>query len=237
MEGQGGEERPRRELTSKEQGASQTESAGSNALVSFREENATLKCNFERDLFRSGTLDFNLEKYVVEANKSLERTRQWYGQGGWDEKRAAESFARDIQDAHYDLIWQQSFSGKVPRHWDIWYNVQNDFEKAREQKATLSPTLVDAGISHPHHLVANAVGKGQRLDARQIAWLFVRPDFPEWNREQIIAAQRDMGVKDEDIQAGMRMAEEVRGSMKEKGSGGFSLDDPYSRTLSHAHEK
>src|SRR5688572_33133310 len=88
--------------------------------------------NFERQLFRNGTLDFNLEKYVEAANESLERNSQLYDPGSLSEI-AVENFARHIQDAHYDLIWQQSFSGKIPRHWDRWSNVQDDFEKAREQ--------------------------------------------------------------------------------------------------------
>ena len=188
--------------------------------------NEIRKSTFERELFRNGTTDFNLASYVVEANASLERTRQWYAQASWDEKRATESFARDIQDAHYDLIWRQSFSGKIPRHWDIWYNVQNDFKKAREQKVTLSPTLVNAGITHPNREVVNEVGKGQTLDVRQMAWLFIRPEFPEWNTKEIIAAQRKMGVKDEDIEQATRLADEVRERMNEKDSSGLSLQNP-----------
>ena len=90
--------------------------------------------DFERQLFRNGTLDFNLDKYVGEANESLERQRQWYG----DYRDAAESFARDIQQAHYNLIWQQNFSGKIPRHWDDWGSVQDDCKRSQGVKFTSS---------------------------------------------------------------------------------------------------
>ncbi len=193
--------------------------------------------NFERQLFSKGTLDFNLERYVAEGNESLARRREWYGQGGWDERRAAESFADDLKDAHYDLIWKQRFSGKVPKRWVIWQNIMENFHQAWAQKILLSPNLVDAAVSHPNHKVANYVGKLRRLDVRQMTWLFVRPDFPQWNRDQIIFAQKQMGATDEDIQKAQRMADEILKHKQEKGPEDASLESPLLQISSDKDKK
>ena len=182
--------------------------------------------DFESQLFRNGTLDFDFNKYMAEAREDLGRSQNWYENNPyWDAKRTAESMARDMGDAKYEMIWRSRFSGQIPRQWHIWYNVKGDFEKARAVGARLSEMLVDAGLSHPHHLVANEVEKGQRLNTKQLAWLFVRPDFPNWNRDEILAAQRKMDVSEDDLREAMRMADEVRNEARKRGSGSYTLED------------
>lgn len=182
--------------------------------------------DFESQLFRNGTLEFDFGQYMAEARQDLGRSQNWYENNPYfDAKRTAESMARDMEDAKYEMIWRSRFSGQIPRSWHIWYNVQGDFEKARAAGARLSETLVDAGVSHPHHLVANEVGKGQRLNTRQLAWLFVRPDFPNWNRDEILTAQRKMGVSENDLREAMKMADEVREQARKRGSGNITLKD------------
>ena len=120
-----------------------------------------MQSDFERQLFRNGTLDFDLNQYLAEAREDLGRRGNWYEQNPyWDAQKTAESMARDMDDAKYEMIWQSRFSGQIPIQWHIEYNVTEDFEKAKEVGARLSEILVDAGVSHPHHLVANVVGKG-----------------------------------------------------------------------------
>lgn len=167
--------------------------------------------DFESQLFQDGTLDFDLDRYLTEATEDLKRSKDWYGNNPyWDERRTAESMTRDMDDATYEMIWRKRFSGQIPRQWHIWYNVKGDFEKARQLGVRMSENLVDAGVSHPHHLVANEVGIGQRLNTKQLAWIFVRPEFPNWNRSEILAAQKKMGVSEDDLRDAMRMADEVR---------------------------
>ncbi len=182
--------------------------------------------DFEGELFRDGTLDFNLDKYMARAREDLDRKKNWYEENpGWDARRTAESMARDYQGANYELIWRDRFSGRVPKRWDLWYFAMDDFKKAGQLGARLSQTLVDAGVSYPHHLVANETGKGQLLNTRQLAWLFVRPDLPLWNRNQIMEAQLKMGVKKEDIKHAMKLADEVRENLRKRQSGASSLEN------------
>jgi hypothetical protein len=74
-------------------------------------------------------------------------------------------------------------------------------------------------------LVANKVGKGQRLNTRQLAWLFVRPDFPDWNRDEILTAQRKMGVSEDDLREVTRMADEVRKQARKRSLGSYFPED------------
>jgi hypothetical protein len=186
---------------------------------------------FESQLFRGGTLEFNPDHYLTEAADDLKKQKDWYDNNPyWDAKRTAESISRDMDDAKYEMIWRRRFSGQIPQQWYIWYNVSHDFEDARRLGVQLSETLVDAGVSHPHHLVANEVGQGQRLSIKQLAWLFARPDFPDWNRDQILVSQRKMGIKEEDICEAMRAADKVRSDMRDRYSGSPVLDDDFSNS-------
>lgn len=178
--------------------------------------------SFESQLFRNGTLEFDFDQYLAEAATNLTRKKDWYPSAHWDAKRALESLSSDIDDSRYEMTWRRRFSGQIPQQWHIWYNVRNDFEAAKRVGVQLSETLVNAGISHPHHFVANEVGKGQRLNIKQLAWLFARPDFPDWNRDQILAAQRRMGVIEVDIREATRIADEVKADKRKHGSDGYA---------------
>jgi hypothetical protein len=171
----------------------------------------TPKNNFEGELFRNGTLDFNIEKYVAKTTKYLTDIKQWINDNpNWDEK----TFATISKSYDHELVWLQRFSGKIPKHWGKWYNVRYDFEKARKQCLPLSRTLVDAGISNPCHLVTIEVGKGQRLNARQMAWVFVRPEIPMCDRNEIIKLQKQNGLSDKDMETARKMADEIHERMR-----------------------
>jgi hypothetical protein len=139
----------------------------------------------------------------------------------------------DAGSAYFTKAYKQSRQFRAT----FKYNVMDDFEKAREQKVGLNHTLVDAGITHPHHLVANEVGKGQRLDTKQLAWLFVRPDFPEWKLNEILTAQKQKGVGSKEIKAAQKLAEEIRERMKAQGSEGLSLESPPLQLPSNTDQK
>lgn len=182
--------------------------------------------DFESQLFQDGTLDFDLDRYLTEATEDLEKSKDWYDNNiYWDEGRIVKNMARDVDHAKYEMIWRRRFSGQIPRQWHLWYIARDDLEKARQLGVRISETLIDAGVSHPNHLVANEVGIGQRLNTKQLAWIFVRPEFPNWNRNEILAAQRKMGVSEDDLREAMRMADEVRNETKKRGSGDYTLDD------------
>lgn len=195
-------------------------------VVTPTHQSREIQSDFESQLFRNGTLDFDLNQYMAEATRDLQRSKDWYGHNPyWDAKKTAGSMARDMNDAKYEMIWKSRFSGQIPKYWYIWYNVIGDFEKARRLNARLSETLIDAGVSHPHHLVAYEVGKGQRLNTRQLAWLFVRPDFPDLNRDEIITAQRKMGVSEKELQVAIKMADQVCSEARRRGSGVYTPGD------------
>lgn len=96
------------------------------------------------------------------------------------------------------LLWLNKFNGKIPRRWEAhWGNVIDDFEEAGKRRIQLSPTLVDAGVWHPHWVVVDAVFHTQRLTPEQMAIaLSADPRF----KDELPNAQRALGVTEEDIQ-------------------------------------
>jgi hypothetical protein len=182
---------------------------------------ATSQSNFEQELFRNGTYEFNVERDLASHTKYLQRSRDWFENVGWPTDKAASYFHRQVGEKNHEIMWQQHFSGKIPSHWDWYGNVLKDFQKAREQKVSLSQTLVDAGITHIHWSVASEVGTGQKLNVTQLAWALARPDFSKWVLNDILAAQEGMGVSRKDIEAARKLAEQARERMKRQESNGL----------------
>jgi len=175
---------------------------------SFRKES-----RFERELFRDGKWVTKGEGYVYPRHierfgNPQERTElldQLY-----NDKTSANLSETRVADA----IWSKRFSGKIPARWAIWYYIEQDFRTARERSVTLSPTLVDAGISHPDMRVVNEAGLGQKLDVSQLTLLFARRDFGAVPIDEILDAQRQMGVKFENIKIAKDKGESLREFMK-----------------------
>lgn len=131
-----------------------------------------------------------------------------------------------ISSERWDLAWKQAFSGKVPKSWYIWHGVKDSFNEAGKRGIQLSPTLVNAGVSHDHHLVVNETGKSQKLSPEQLGLVLGRDDIPLWNSDQIITAQRDKGMTDKEFDEARAYAVEVREKIEEARHKRGKLDLP-----------
>jgi len=162
---------------------------------------------FENELFSKGKLDFFNNEYAGQKMRQMERA-------GVDRERINQFFEKEVK---FDPTnkWMHDFNDQVPTSWSYWIYVYSDFKEAQEQKVTLSPNLVDAGINHPHWLVVNKVGRSQRLTADQMAKIFTSEIRP-FNRDEILAAQKQMGAKDSEIQKARGIADEARRQIKTK---------------------
>lgn len=170
------------------------EKSGGKSLLGFFKQNkdvvkATSREEFEKNLFRGGVYHFDFDRDVRELEMDVMRTKAWYDSNPyWDEKRTAESMTSDINDARYELTWRKQFDGQIPSRWINWIDIKNDFEQAGKLSLQLNDDLINAGITHPHHLVANEVGKFQKLNMTQLVAVLARPGIPGWNEQQIIGA-------------------------------------------------
>lgn len=162
--------------------------------------------DFEKELFSSGTLDFDFDKYTSKVRKELKGEKNYTRQLWDDEGRIAETLAESLKSAEKEMIWATRFSGQIPKHWDDWRNIWRDFENAKNINVQLSEVLIDAGLSHPNPNVANEVGENQKLNVKQIAQLF--QDHSYWHLEslqEILDYQIKIGVTEEDIQEAVRL--------------------------------
>lgn len=129
---------------------------------------------FEKSLFQEGVLEFETPAAYF-AVHSLMRGKEME-----------------------TVIWLEHFKGRVPARWDRWGDIIGDFGKAKEASVQLSPTLIDAGVTHWHHVVVATVAKTQRLTPIQIAMALEAGDA-KWFREDILNGQEEMGTPIEDI--------------------------------------
>lgn len=166
---------------------------------------------FERSLFREGAMQFDSEKDITGIELDFRKSKRWYDEHPtWSQEWKTEGVIGLMEEGRFDLAWRQHFDGRVPERWKTWYNAKNDFEAAQNKGIQLSQDLVDAGISHPHHLVANRTGLSQRLNANQLAMAMARPSMPQWNIDQIVESQRKKGVPESIIKAARDIAERVK---------------------------
>lgn len=168
------------------------------ALIGWFKGNRSSEINsadIETQLFRYGVYYYDHEREIAQAIEEYERSAAWYEQNPyWDELRTAQSLEEDKIDIQHDLLWKKHFSGTIPANWFIWYRVMGDFEEAGRYGVQFNDHLIDAGVTHPHHLVVNETGKTQHLNERQLAIILYRNDIPEWNKNQILESQRQMGM-------------------------------------------
>lgn len=171
--------------------------------------------DFERSLFADGVYIFDPAAEHDLAENDIARLAAWYGRNPyWNEQRTSESIRGDIFEKRWDLAWKQHFSGQVPKDWRLWHGPMNDIEDASRGGIQLSGTLIDAAVSHTHHLVANIAGKLQSLNTHQLAVAFAR-DLPPWNIEEIVEAQRERGMSTEQIAEARKLSEEIRRRMSQ----------------------
>lgn len=169
--------------------------------------------DFERTLFADGVYIFDPATEQVDAESDIARSAEWYKNNPyWDEQRTHDSLSRDVLEKRWELAWKQHFSGQVPKDWKMWHGPIEDIEEAGKRGLQLSGTLIDAAVSHDHHLVANKAGTLQSLNTHQLAVAFAR-ELPPWNIGQIVEAQVKRGMTEKQVSEARRMAEDIRSRM------------------------
>jgi hypothetical protein len=202
----------------------------------FRDVSSELRhAAFEQKLFRGGALRFDYDEYASEALAEYHERKQWYRKVGWSSNLTESSLAVKRADIIHTMKWQQYFDGRVPRLWDRYHykradsNVKAAFEDAGGKGIQLSETLVDAGVSYDHRIIAEAAGVNQHLNETELTFLFARGDVPKGS---IKSAQREKGVSEEDIMHAEQLARDVqvkekRDQMPRKRFFGIALLIPY----------
>ena len=150
----------------------------------------TPKDSFEESLFADGVYIYNPEEEIALAEYGATSILQWRERAGENGNYEIGVVRQIINNNRSGLVWKEHFSGLVPKDWHIWHGPKIAFEAAAELDVQLSPTLVFAGMLHEHHLVVKGTSKSQLLNEMQLAICFARSDLSDWDREEIIAAQR-----------------------------------------------
>jgi hypothetical protein len=181
--------------------------------------------DFEKGLFKDGVYEFIFDKEIDKSEESYYRMKDWLRHPGWV-SRAQGVLTDLVSSERWDLAWKQAFSGKIPKSWSIWYGLTDSFKEAGKRNIQLSPTLVNAGVSHDHHLVVNETGKSQKLSPQQLGLVLGRDDIPLWNSNEIISAQRAKGMTSKEYHEARTYAEEVREKIRKARSKQGQLDSP-----------
>lgn len=138
-----------------------------------------------------------------------------------------------VQYQEVERIWEQHFSGKVPKSWEMWYGAVRNFEEGGSKDSL----LVEAAVLHPHYLVGREAGMSQRLTSEQLAVIIYRDDFPYWAKEEIYEAQQQMGVSTGEFREAQECARRFAKGVntKEDGSQAVAFLPPTSGDVSLAH--
>lgn len=192
--------------------------------------------DFERDLFKDGVYEFDFDKEVDRASEHYQSKKEWLRHPMWV-GRAQEVLVDLVTSEQWELAWKQAFSGRIPKSWHIWHGPHHDFEEAGAKNVQLSPTLVNAGVSHDHHLVVNEAGKSQKLSPEQLGLVLGRDDIPPWNSNEIIAAQKAKGMISEEYEVAKAYAEKVRDLIRKAKSKRSKLPSPKPQLTTGNQEK
>ncbi|MYB40499.1 hypothetical protein F4X86_04535 [Candidatus Saccharibacteria bacterium] len=171
--------------------------------------------SFEETLFADGVYLYDQEKEIAEAEHGVNNYEKWLVGTERTPVVVNEQLRREKRQCRSGLIWKEYFSGAVPADWHDWRAPLHAFEEAGELGVQLSPTLVYAGVLHEHHPVVIETGKNQLLNEEQLAICFVK-DLPLWDLNEILDAQRKMGVGEDQIARAKSLAEEKKRQMRDK---------------------
>ncbi len=159
-------------------------------------------------------IDPKLRELLEKAKADIDSHESWLKRTSRSEDEIEESLARYKEGLIEDVKWEHYFSNKgIPDSWSIWYNITEYFKEAAKNNEQLDANLIDAGISHPHHLVALETAKSQKLTIQQLAYVFIR-DLPMWNFQEIIQAQKDKGMTDSQIMEAQEYAKQYMEKLK-----------------------
>lgn len=167
------------------------------------------KEEFEEHLFDGGVYHFDFYRDAKELQMDLKDTKAWYDKN-LDKKKAADNISIDITDARYELAWRRQYDGKIPERWRNWKNISTDFQEAGKSGLQLSDVLIDAGITYPSPHIAKDVGTSQKLNMTQLVAVMSRHGLPSWSVDEIINAQKTMGLTQKVLNEVQRRADDVK---------------------------
>ena len=109
----------------------------------------------------------------------------------WSGKSGSQRFANHVKEVGAvtladQINWAQQAQGIVPKHWDTWWKVADDF-KTREQAAGVSPTLLNLACSYPDPKVRDRIAETVNLNSEQLQTL--KNGLPEWRQGAIDDSQ------------------------------------------------
>jgi hypothetical protein len=179
------------------------------------EEIAVPSSDFEQKLFRKGTYKFDLQKELHKAELDSRRYQSWLREA---QTSQGESSLQDfVESEKHEILWKQSFDRRIPRSWGVsWTSVRRAFTEAGELGVQLSETLVNAGVSHPHHIVVICTGTNQRLHPEQLGLILARRDILSSNSSEVVNAQRKRGMSEQELVEAERIASEMKERTKKR---------------------
>ena len=195
-------------------------------------EVTTPSSNFEQEIFRGGVYHFDFDRELANSEGQYSSYKGWL-----DQHRTPDRAKRSLQDfigsERHEIMWKQFFDGVIPKRWgETWHNPIRDLEEAGKRKVQLSELLVNAGVSHSHHLVVNEAGKNQRLNPKQLGLVLARDDIPAWNSDEVIASQKAKGMTKQEISKARKIASEIKARMRRKKTGQDKIEQPKPRLRS-----
>jgi hypothetical protein len=169
--------------------------------------------DFEKSLFKDGVYHFDFDSEIRKSEGGYRSYQEWLRRAQPSNEKS--SLADFIGSERHGLLWKQYFNEHIPLPWGtVWYEVQHDFKEAGVRGIQLSKGLVDAGISHSHHLVVNEAGKSQRLNPVQLGLVLGRDDIPGWNSSEVIEAQKVKGMTAQEFEKANAIAREIRAKIR-----------------------
>lgn len=186
------------------------------------------KSNFEQELFRNGTYHFDFEAEIKKSETEYHHYQKWLRNAQpFREQSSLQDF---VGSERHEIMWKQFFDGAIPKSWgESWASVMDAVEEAGKRDVQLSDTLVNAGVSHSYHLVANRTGRNQRLSSQQLGLILAREDVPQWNSNEVVEAQRKRGMSDKELREAEKVAAEMRDKMRRKKAGQDKIEPPKKR--------
>lgn len=183
---------------------------------------------FEERIFAGGVYHFDFEKSVKELGLVLLIKQEWSWQNTyWSMEKVTEYIQEEMDFAGYQLGWRAQFDGKIPKSWLDWRDAMNDFIEVQNLGFQLSDNLINAGVTYPYNMVAEAVGISQRLNETQLTAILARPGMLQLSIDEIIEAQFAKGLTEDILRKAQARAEEIKRAAKNKMRNKNQLREPW----------
>lgn len=161
-------------------------------------------------MINQATFDTLFDKLIEQARQEFTSFEVNVKNINSNPRKAELALIEEKNKLKYEVQWKLHFIGRqlVPENWENWAIPELFFQI--NDCMNVHEDYVNAGIMHPHHLVAVATGLSQRLNQMQLSFIFLRHDLNREMLEQIIIAQQKRGQSYRNILLATQMAEEFR---------------------------